>query len=225
MNRLYFLGGVLFGIVTMLVIFDLYPPPITIEASFFQTVGTIGTWFAAVVALSIAIGSDWVKSKIYKSNLEIKDAFVSDQPYESTTQGQVRLLFKNVKGHATAEEVEVYVNKVYDNGKPRDGFLPVPLSWTHSGKATRNFHPNQFGYLDFCRIHNISDSTLIPKLVLVAGGGVSLYEDIMTQITNFEIVVFQKSGVAKYFEIILKWEYTNRHILTVKSIEEIKHLK
>lgn len=222
-STLVFIGFIL-GIITTLVIFGVIPFQFifTIQGSSVETLGTLGTWGAIAIALSIAIWGDWFKKIPFKSNMQIplEKIWADTQQYSPITQGHVRLYFIN-RGNITAEDVEVYVNKIYDDAnQERKSFLPVPLSWTHSGLAKRNFHPNQFGYLDFCRIDDISDSTQKLKLVLSAGAGVSNYEDIRSKTTKLEVVIFQKWGKVKTFEIILEWQFTKKHIFTIRSLTE-----
>lgn len=218
-------SGFILGMIVTTIIFGIIPFQFifTIPGSPTETLGTVGTWAAIALALSIATWGDWLKRIPFKSNMQIpfEKVWVDIQQYSPVTQGHVRFYFIN-KGNITAEEVEVYVNKIYDNGnQPRRGFLPVPLSWTHSGLAKRNFHPKQFGYLDFCRVEDISNSSLIPKLVLYAGAGVSNYEDIRTRTTKFVIVVFQRWGNVKTFEVELEWQFTTRHTFVIRSLTEI----
>lgn len=172
----------------------------TVKASLSEWLSTIGTLSAVIVALSIVVWGKSLKELFYKPNLKILGSLENIQ----NGQGQTRLILRN-QGSATSEDVEAYVNQVVDgNGIPRPGFLPVPLSWTHSGwPPIRSFHPNQVGYLDLCRIDN---PTATPILVLAAGIGVPVYQDIYAGNTKIELVVYQKSGQALSYELNLKWQ-------------------
>lgn len=172
------------------------------ESSIADWLSAIGSVSAALAALTIAIWGKSLKNIFYKPNLELLGAIENIQ----NNQGHTRLIFKN-QGNATAEEVEAYVNNVTDNGVLRAGFLPVPLSWTHNGwPPSRSFHPNQVGYLDLCRRDDINDLNSKPILVLAAGAGVPLYQDIYSGETKIKLVVYQKSGQVIFYELILKWQ-------------------
>jgi hypothetical protein len=168
------------------------------------------TLAAVIVSLTIAVAGKSMKNLFYKSNIEYIDKLQNIQ----TTQGHTRLLFKNM-GNDTAREVEIYVTEIIDNGQKRADFLPVPLSWTHDGRSRRNFHPNQFGYLDLCRLDDVSANSLNPKLVLSAGAGVPNYEVITEGETEISLMMFQQSGQLKIFQANVFWERGNPYVNVV----------
>lgn len=151
----------------------------------------------------VALYGDWIKSKLFPSEMHLIDTWQNTQG----NQGHTRLLFRNL-GIITAYEVEVYVTKIIDNGRVRLGFLPVPLIWTHTvGVETkRDFHPKQFGYyLDLCRIDDIDNPSIEPKIPLIFGAGVATYQNIYHGKTTLELVVSQKSGNLINYDINLEW--------------------
>lgn len=159
----------------------------------------IGTLLAIVVALF----GDWIRSKLFPSKISLTDKWQNTQ----NNQGQTRLLFRNI-GSTTGYEVEVYVNRIVDNGQIRQGFLPVPLIWTHTAgvETKRDIHPKQFGYyIDLCRIDDITIPGIQPKIPLIFGAGVAKYQDIYHGRTTLELVVSQKSGDLIYYEVDLEW--------------------
>jgi hypothetical protein len=216
----------LLGVLLTLFIFHIYPLSlhVIITSPLIEVVVALGTLGAVVAALVIAVWGDWLKRLGgFKSDLLLPDSkvLINDQPYGNIVERHVRLLFIN-NGEATAEDVEVYISKIKENDGERGGFLPVPLSWTHWGGTRRNFHPLQFGYIDFCKVKNKSDTAIKPKLVLAAGAGVDTYETIFYQNTTFELIVFQKSGQVMCFELSLEWIKTDSHDFRVKSIKQVK---
>lgn len=161
---------------------------------------------ATVSALIIAIWGKSLGSLFYQPNVILRDKLMNIQTNTAgKKQGQTRLLFENI-GNMTAEDVEVYVLNVYDVDQPRKDFLPVPLSWTHDGRSRRSFHPRQFGYLDFSRINDMDDPNSAPHLVLVAGAQIPTYEDILPITNKLDLIIFEKSGQVKKYEIFLDYK-------------------
>lgn len=169
------------------------------QSSWPEFLTAIGTLLAVVVALF----GDWIRYKLFPSDVHIVDIWQDVQG----NQGQTRLLIRNI-GKYTAYEVEVYLNKIVDNGVNRQGFLPVPLIWTHTAgiETKRNLHPNQFGYyLDLCRLEKINDPSIEPKVPLIFGAGVDAYEKIYHGTTILKIVISQKSGEQIKYDVNLEW--------------------
>lgn len=202
----------LLGSLTTLLVFGFNTPFLpdfqvkyTISGSQPEWVTALSTIGAVLAALGIAVWSKSLGELFYKSNIVIKDKLENIQENrQGEKQGHTRLLFEN-QGNATAEDVEVYVSNIYDEDQSRANFLPVPLSWTHDGRSRRSFHPNQYGYLDFCRIDNVDNPNKTPKLVLVAGGGIPAYEDISSNTNKIELTVFEKSGQTKKYEVSIEY--------------------
>lgn len=218
------------GFLFAVLYFGLYHPVLpSLTAQAAETTGVIigaGATFLAVVA---ALFSDELKirpkpliiisdipmqTKQYEQPLHFSDGTVTD----AHNYDYIRLNFSN-EGIVTAEDVEVYVSNIYENGAPRQGFLAVPLMWTHSGLFSRKFHPNQWGYLDFCRVDLLSQDK-IPQLVLRAGHGVSAYQDIHEGDTKIELTIFDKSGQTKKYSIDIYWEKTEPK-LEARNILEV----
>ena len=205
----------LIGVLVTLFIFGFNTPLLkyfqikyTLPGSHAEWLGILGTLTASITALAIAIWGERLKNwGGYKPVIVLIDKFENTQENEAhQKQGHTRLVFENI-GRGTAEEVEAYVTKIYDNNNERRNFLPVPLSWTHDGRSVRNFHVNQFRYLDFCRIDNIEDKKFTPNLVLVAGAGIPAYQKIEVSTNRIELTLFQKSQQKGKYEIDVEWEH------------------
>ena len=112
--------------------FFLRPLVISIDSLTANNITAFGTLAAVIVALAIAVWGERLKKwGGYKPEIVILRSLENIQEDRSgTRQGQTRLIFEN-HGEATAEDVEVYVNMIYDNGIQRQNFIGVPLSWTH----------------------------------------------------------------------------------------------
>ncbi|MEK7533876.1 MAG: hypothetical protein AAB600_00925 [Patescibacteria group bacterium] len=161
------------------------------------------TAFGTLSAVVVALFGDWIRSKLFPSKVRLLEKWQNTQ----NNQGHTRLLFRNI-GSTTAYEVEIYVNKIIDNGRMRQGFLPVPLIWTHTvGTETkRDIHPKQFGYyLDICRIDDITNFSIEPKLPLIFGAGVARYENIYHGKTTLKLLVSQKFGELINYDVDLEW--------------------
>lgn len=240
MKNLNFIGVFTAGSFLTLLLFQVYPTIFWFsvpepELALWTAIGTNG---AVLVALLLGIWGDWFKQFFFTANLKVpvSEVLINDQQYQpplqksdldgpvwqppTIIQPMVRLFFIN-EGNSTARDVEVYVTKIYDKGVLRKNFLPVPLPWTHDGKTIRNFHPKQFGYLDFCWAINAFNIGDYPKLILIAGNNVHNYEDIYTDQTNFELTIFQKSGKVKNILVSLKVIITNRIHFEITSVKEI----
>lgn len=173
------------------------------KASYYNLNANNITVFGTLAAVVVALFGDWIRSKLFPSKVRLIDKWQNIQ----NNQGHTRLLFRNI-GSTTAYEVEIYVNKIIDNGQIRQGFLPVPLIWTHTaGTGTkRDIHPKQFGYyLDICRIDDITNPSIEPKLPLIFGAGVARYEDIYHGKTTLGLVISQKSGELINYDVNLEW--------------------
>lgn len=176
--------------------------------------GTIGT---ALVAVIIAIWRDDLEKLLHRPKMIIHTNSLENI---QNHQGQTRLIFEN-KGKATARDVEVYINKIFDNNTDaRENFIAVPLSWTHDGRPKRDFHPNQFGYLDLCRINNVGAPSKDPVFVLSAGAGVPTYQEIKSGKTKIELIIFQASGQKNIYEVHLSWKEPQQNV-NVASIKKI----
>lgn len=224
----YLIYSFLLGFSLALIIFGFFTPLFpnfliryTVERSLPDWITAISTTLAVFTALGISLWRKSLEEFFYKPDINLLDSLKNFQEYtdKKVTQGQTRLLIKNT-GNGTAIDVEAYVSKIYDNGNPRTNFIAVPLYWTHNG-SRRDFHPNQFGYLDFCRIDRLNDPNCKPKLVLAAGAGVPTYEEIREKLTTVELIIFQKSGQIKSYSIDLDW-LNNLEPVRVIKFSEIK---
>lgn len=162
------------------------------------------TAFGTLAAVTVALFGNQIRSYFFPSRLKLIDKW---QGIQGESQGYTRLLFRNI-GRTTAYEVEVYINSIIDDGKMRTGFLPVPLIWTHTAGAEtkRDIHPKQFGYhLDLCKVDDINNPSLEPKLCLIFGAGVPAYENIYHGRTTLELVISQKSEELIKHDVTLEW--------------------
>lgn len=214
--------GLLISLEILLLILYVLPTQLTvkIDAGFVSIVTAIATILAVFVALfgknirKIFIHTD-IKIIGSRENQQIPNPEVNHP-----TQGHTRLIVKNL-GKCSAYDVEAYVTKIIDpDSQVRPDFLPVPLSWTHDGRSKRNFHPNQYGYLDLCRRDDIGKQSESPKLVLAAGGGVFNYEIICEGDTELELTLFELSGNVKKYNISLTYNL-NEPTVKVSSISEV----
>ena len=174
------------------------------------------TALATTAAVFIALFGKEMREFIFPSNIKIvspkENLQIPNPELHASTQGHTRLLVKNF-GKTSAYDVEVYVTKLTDPDCIREDFLPVPLCWTHNG-LKRSFHPNQFGYLDLCRIDKRGD---YPKLALIPGAGVFNYETILEGTTILELTTFEASGKVKIYNVTLNWK-PGMEIVNVISI-------
>jgi hypothetical protein len=194
----------------------------TVQSSKSDWVISILTLLSLLGAFAIAIwGQRFHKLGNYKANIKIVKSIENIQENDRhEKQGHTRLIFENT-GKNIAEDVEVYVDKIYDNNNLRNDFISVPLTWTHSGLFKRSFQEKQYGYLDLCRIDNIDDKNDIPKLVLTAGAGIPNYQDLNEGNTILRLMIFQKDERRKIYKIHLNWKKGKPFIHVAKIVKII----
>lgn len=164
-----------------------------------------------MVAIAFGVWGKTLNKIFYKSDMKLVNTHHNRQTSRGgSTQGHTRLKFLN-DGGSVAKDVMVYVERIKDNGKVRQDFLPVPLSWTHNGRYWRNFAPHEIWYLDLCRKNDITDHNK-PVLVLAAGQQVPVYEDIEEGKTTLVVKLSQKSGQIKNYKIDLQWQFGNNYV-------------
>lgn len=177
------------------------------DASFVEWVTAIGTMGTAIIALVVIFWEKNLKQLFIKPDIVLTEWVGNEQE----KQGHTRLIFEN-RGKDFAEDVEVYISNIIEEGKPRINFLPVPLNWTHWSYLPRIIHQHQFRYLDLCRIDNVDDENCKPKLALSAGQNVPAYESINEGLTELEITLFQKSGQVIMRKVLLEWYKGDRFV-------------
>lgn len=222
---LVFLSG---GIITFLIfgiIFSFFPIfkiSYTIQGSENEWIMSIITLLSLMGAFAIAIwGERFRKFGEHKSNLKIVKSIENIQENEKyEKQGHTRLMFEN-NGKNIAEDVEVYIDQIYDNGNLRNDFISVPLTWTHSGEFKRSFQERQYGYLDLCRRDNTENNSIVPKLVLTAGAGIPTYQNLGEGNTILRLMIFQKNEKRKTYKIHLNWEKNKPFIHVTKIVKVI----
>lgn len=227
MNRALVIPVFFSGFILALLVFGFNTPLLpkfqisySLPGSWPDWIGSISTTFAVLVALIIAIWGKFLGELFVKSSIVITGFKSNIQYFGDIPQGQSRLIIEN-QGNASAEDVEVYVDRIVDDGNARANFIPVPLSWTHYGQSQRSFHPNQYGYLDLCRIDDNRLYDQNPNLVLSRGQGVKSYEEIHSEDTELLLVIFQKSGHVTKYDIHLKWRRGMDGYVRVEKITKI----
>ncbi|MBI4089126.1 MAG: hypothetical protein HY424_00260 [Candidatus Levybacteria bacterium] len=170
----------------------------------------LGAMLASVAALGIAIFSEQLRGLWRKTNLTVQRILPNEQGNGNSIH--YRLLIVN-KGSYPAKDVEVYVDKIYENNRERRNFLPVPLRWAHAraymtAGVYRNIHPNQSVLLDFCEL--IKSNNLL-KLSLAAGDEVPDYCILHGGDTKVAIKIYQEDGKTITTKFKISWQ-TNFNI-------------
>lgn len=223
------IAAFILGVVYTLIIFHLniavlstFPIDVSLIIELFVAIGTISAVFVALFKEPIL--EKWFG---YRPELKIIDSLENIQG----RQGCTRIRFEN-KGKITASDAEVYVSNIYDDNKPRNDFIPVPLYWAHVGISKRDFHPNQYGFLDFCRINHIFKGKDLdgneryyaqddPKLTIQAGAQIATYEDIYQNTNAVELTIFQKFGIVEKVKVHIEWNHLDP-MVKIKKTETIK---
>jgi hypothetical protein len=181
-----------------------------------------GALIASATALFIAIGGNWLRSKVFKSDLRVI-GFRNFKQQENLIVW--RIILQN-KGHDTAENVQADVIEISDDGKKRGDFLPIPLKWTHLDTESRNILVNQTVHLDiFDEIHNSQGSPAYSNLEIRLGTRFGLnirkFTFLESGKAKLKIVVFQKSGSNIEIDIEAEKDNDNR-IFSAKLFQPIQ---
>lgn len=112
-----------------------------------------------------------------------------------------RLAIKN-SGNEVAISVQIDVTCIYDGGKARENFLPIPLRWTHINKESRNILPGQVVYLDVMEQKNSGEQV---KLITNSGGGVGDFEVLKNGKTKIVLTIYVESGKSFNKTIEINW--------------------
>ena len=207
--------GFLLGALLVLIVFGIIFPLLPSLKIIFTPGGTLTDWIMALLtltAVSVAIWGQTVKKIFYKPNIKIVGHLENLQDEErGSLLGITRLLLVN-EGNTEAKSIEIYVDKILDNGVARENFVPVPLVWTHSGKTIKSLLPQQYAYLDLVSIDHLGDDKFTlgrelfikPRLMLVAGAGVSTYQDIECVLTTLELSIFTDGANIKRYKVVLR---------------------
>lgn len=174
------------------------------------------TLIASMTALVIAIFSEPFLNKfIRKTKLTVKEV-------TSHIQGNgdlivYRLLIKNESIYR-ARDVAVDVERIYDSGKLRSNFLPVPLGWTHShaigGSVMRDIHPDQSVYLDICNYIKKKEGVVL-RLSLKAGSEIKDFCQLEIGSTKIELKAYQNSGQTVVITLLIEWDGWNNPTISL----------
>lgn len=128
-----------------------------------------------------------------------------------------RLSIKNCSKHwifrtSKAKDVEVVVEGIFEDDKPRENFLPSPLTWTH-GQAyeqnkylvLRNIHPGQTVWIDICNFIKSSNSLILATSV-AAALRVPDFCKLNQGGTTLKLSVYQDDGQIVPITILIKWD-------------------
>ena len=157
-----------------------------------QAVSAITSAIAVAFALFLPFLSEHLRRRPKRTDLKFKDTVIHLQGNDSIG----RLVIKNHSDNV-AVSVEAYVESITEKGVLRDGFLPVPLYWTHinptrDNSTRRNIHGNQTVYLDVFRFK--PPVTLLLQTPIVGHGTENFNELYYTMETDLEISIYQESG-------------------------------
>lgn len=178
----------------------------------------LGALVGSITVLVVAIFNEpFLNRFIRRTKLVVKEAI-------SHIQGKgdlivYRLLIKN-EGSYRAKDVEVDVEQIYENNKPRLNFLPVPLGWTHShalnkGLVTRDIHPQQSVYLDICNYIKRNEGDLL-RLSLKAGTEVEDFCQLKSDSTRIVLKAYQDSGQTIVINLLINWDGKNNPSISIK---------
>lgn len=128
-----------------------------------------------------------------------------------------RLSIKNCPKHrifstSKAEDVEVFVESIFEDDKPRENFLPSPLTWTH-GQAyeqnkylvLRDVHPGQTVWIDICNFIKSSNSLILATSV-AAALQIPDFCKLNQGETTLKLSVYQDDGQIVPITILIKWD-------------------
>lgn len=164
-----------------------------------------GVLIVSATALFVVVGGEWLKSKFFKSELKVIGFEDFRQNHELIVW---RIIISNI-GSVTAEDVQVDVIKIKDDGKIRDNFLPLPLRWTHLDKENRNILINQSVYLDiFEHIDKGLSSNAQHYVKLGSRYAQEIKDFCFLEPGKSEVTLrlFQKNGKFKEIKLFTDWD-------------------
>lgn len=176
----------------------------------------LGAALASSAALLIALFGEPIRRWWIRTTLKINKV-------TSHTQGGgglvvYRLLIIN-EGNHKAQDVEVTVEKLFEDGNERKNFLPVPLGWTHAdaylkSPVIRDIHPKQQVYLDLCEFvypqregQRLSDAVL--RLRAEAGQEIPDFTRLKRGKTRLFLRAFQADGKPLVVVVNIEWDGDN----------------
>jgi hypothetical protein len=159
---------------------------------------------AVLTALIIALFSPYIierwKRKFKKSNIDVIDILEIHQ--NSKYNG--RLIIKN-NSKARALNVEAYVEYISDNGKLREGFLPVPLNWTH-GHLTNSLNSRYINGYQTVHLDIYCFDSVNKKVLLQTPINIAQFNEIKNGKTELRIKLYQESGDVVPRKVIVTWD-------------------
>jgi len=105
-------------------------------------------------------------------------------------------------GKDTAKKVQVDVTNIFEDGKTRNNFLPMPLRWTHIDREIRDILPGQTVYLDVFDHHTSKHSV---NLATRFGGGVKDFRELNKGQTKLELTFYEQSGRSFITNVEISW--------------------
>ncbi len=139
-----------------------------------------------------------------------------------------RLLIKNypkhrVFGTSRAKDVEVIIESITENNKPRENFLPSPLTWTH-GQAyeqnkylvLRDIHPGQTVYIDICNFIENRKSLILATSV-AAALHITDFCKLNKGQTTLKLMAYQDSGQIVPIKLLIEWDGQNAPNITLQK--------
>lgn len=149
-----------------------------------------------IIALLIAIFSEPFKKWWHKSSLSFAQPLMVKQ---TSTLQVCRIPIRNsgIKAFTyTAQDVEVNVEEIYDNGEKRSDFVPSPLRFTHQN-TSRNIAVNQTVLLDLFEWISSTQRKNANSSIKIAAPNINGLPDmpyIETGTTILHLHLFQQSG-------------------------------
>lgn len=200
--------------------------PYLFSQEFWTVAATIVAFVAVIVALFTPFLMSWLSNRPKKSKLVVKDTRVINQEaseeyqeaseeYQKHTHPLLNVgivIIKNT-GQYKASSVEAYVEEIFDEGKKRSDFIPMPLVWTHgqlnkNGPTIRDIYPNQEVSLDFFN-HKYDDGYVgdnIVSFAVATGHFVDNLSRMALGESKISIVLYQESGQVDTIRLKVIWD-------------------
>lgn len=192
-----------------------------LEYYYFNALNDNQIWYfnpafiSSLVALVIALGFiEKIKNWIFRPKLIIAGYLLT--PQNSIFHGRIKIVNS---GKSVAKGVKVEVEQIEDDVKIRKDYIPCPLGWTHiqteqDHPAERNIYPNQPVFLNIFtfypqKVQNIT-------LSLVAGRGITNFENINKGITTLRLRLYQEDGQSSIIIVKLNWDGKNKPKINYK---------
>lgn len=166
----------------------------------------VGALVAGIIGFLTVFFRDWYEKKMNKSHLTILKITRNEQMGVHV----YRLAIKN-EGDYVAEDLEIELVEIIENGKNRENLVPSPMRWTHIKEdiSVRDIFPHQTTFLDILEVREISPNDHSIGLIELTALHIGYLKE-MVKINSGKTVIrlrfYQKNGQTGSISFVINFE-------------------